>query len=162
MCGKREVGDDCLRPGPLTCESRIGGQPAFVEYVSPTQINAQVPFEVAPGVPVLKVTANGATSVPGSITIDTAAPGIFVVSANRAAVTNPDGSLNTTANPVKAGDAITIYFTGIGPIDNPVPTGAPAPLGGPLSRATLPVSRREFLAMSRARPVMPEPAINVE
>jgi uncharacterized protein (TIGR03437 family) len=54
-------------------------------------------------------------------------------------VTNADNTLNTQANPAPAGSAITIYFTGIGPLDNPVPTGSPAPLDGPLSRATLPV-----------------------
>ncbi len=32
---------------------------------------------------------------------------------------------------------MTIYFTGIGPVDNPVPTGQPAP-NAPLSRATNP------------------------
>jgi uncharacterized protein (TIGR03437 family) len=38
------------------------------------------------------------------------------------------------------GDTITIYFTGIGPLDNPVPTGQPAPLGGPLSQSSVPVT----------------------
>lgn len=118
----------------------ISGRDIPLFYVSPTQINAQVPFETPASTPVLKVTANGVTSAAGSLTIDTAAPGIFVVSGNHAAVTNPDGQLNTPANPAATGGAVTIYFTGIGPIDNPVATGAPAPLGGPLSRATLPVT----------------------
>ena len=118
----------------------VNGQNVPLFYVSPTQINGQLPFEVPVGTATVKVTANGVTSTPASITVAAASPGIFLVGTNRAAVTNADYSVNTSANPAAPGDAVTIYFTGIGPVDNPVPTGQPAPLAGPLSRATLPVT----------------------
>jgi uncharacterized protein (TIGR03437 family) len=118
----------------------INGQNIPLFYVSPTQINGQLPFEIPTGGATLKVTANGVTSSAASIAVAAAAPGIFLVDTNRAAATNPDGSVNTHANPAAAGDIVTVYFTGIGPLDQPVATGEPAPLGGPLSRATLPVT----------------------
>ena len=118
----------------------INGQDIPLFYASPTQINGQLPFEIQPGAASVKVTVDGVASTAASVTVAAAAPGIFLIGTNRAAVTNPDGSVNTPANPAAPGDAVTVYFTGIGPLDHPVATGAPAPLEGPLSRATLPVA----------------------
>jgi uncharacterized protein (TIGR03437 family) len=118
----------------------VNGQNIPLFYVSPTQINGQLPFEIPAGGATLKVTAGGVPGTAASITVAAAAPGIFLVGTNRAAATNPNGSVNTSANPAAAGDIVTVYFTGIGPLDHPVATGQPAPLGGPVSRATLPVT----------------------
>ena len=129
-----------LATSPGSTSVSINGQDIPLFYVSATQINGQLPFEIPIGTATVKVTANGTASPAASIAVAAAAPGIFLIGTNRAAVTNPDGSVNTTANPVGAGDAVTIYFTGIGPLDHPVATGQPAPLDGPLSRAALPFS----------------------
>jgi uncharacterized protein (TIGR03437 family) len=118
----------------------INGQTIPLFYVSPTQINGQLPFEIQPGAATLKVTANGTASNAFSITVAAAAPGIFLIGTNRAAATNPDGSVNDSSHPAAAGSVITVYFTGIGPLDHPVATGAPAPLDGTLCKATLPVT----------------------
>jgi uncharacterized protein (TIGR03437 family) len=118
----------------------INGQNIPLFYVSPTQINAQLPFEVPVGSASVTVTTNNVASAPALITVAAAWPGIFLIGTNHAAATNPDGGVNSPGNPAAPGDIVTVYFTGIGPLDNSVPTGAPAPLAGPLSRATLPVS----------------------
>ena len=118
----------------------INGQSIPLFYVSPTQINGQLPYEVPIGTASVKVMSSGATSTAASITVTAAAPGIFLIGTNRAAATNGDGSVNISANPTAPGDTITVYFTGIGPLDHAVATGQPAPLSGPLSRASLPVS----------------------
>jgi uncharacterized protein (TIGR03437 family) len=128
---------DSSNPGATTVS--VDGKNIPLFYVSATQINAQMPYETTASTPTLRVTVSGVSSTPGSITVDPATPGVFFNPPNRAAVTNADNSLNTAGNPAAAGSAITIYFTGIGPLDNPVATGVPAPLDGPLSRATLPV-----------------------
>jgi uncharacterized protein (TIGR03437 family) len=47
--------------------------------------------------------------------------------------------LNTTDTPAAPGDALVVYLTGQGALDNPVPTGSPA-LGSPLSRPSAPSS----------------------
>jgi adhesin/invasin len=58
------------------------------------------------------------------------APGIFTDAAGRrAAALNQDGTLNSPANPAAAGSYISVYLTGQGLLDLPVPTGAAAPLG---------------------------------
>ena len=118
----------------------INGQNIPLFYVSPTQINGQLPFEIPSGAATLKVTANGATGTAFSITVADAAPGIFLIGANRAAATNPDGSVNGSTNPAATGAILTAYFTGIGPLDHLVATGAPAPLNGTLCKGTLPVT----------------------
>jgi uncharacterized protein (TIGR03437 family) len=125
---------------PLTLEGTsvsINGQNIPLFYVSPTQINGQLPFEIPPGAATLKVTANGAVSAAFSVTVAAAAPGIFLIGTNRAAATNPDGSVNASNNPAAADGVVTVYFTGVGPLDHLVATGVPAPMDGTLCRATL-------------------------
>jgi uncharacterized protein (TIGR03437 family) len=107
----------------------INGVAAPLFYVSPTQINAQVPFEVQPGPATLTVTTASGTSSSAAFTVSAAAPGIFVVQ-------NPDGSLNSASNPASAGSVVTVYLTGIGPVDNAVADGASAS-SMPVSNATL-------------------------
>lgn len=118
----------------------INGVDIPLFYASPTQINGQLPFEIQPGTANLKVTVNGVGSTVVPFAVASASPGIFLIGSNRAAVTNADGSVNAAANPVAAGGIITVYFTGIGPLDHTVASGAFAPLDGTLARATLPVT----------------------
>jgi uncharacterized protein (TIGR03437 family) len=49
-------------------------------FVSPTQINFQVPAGTALGEATLAITSGGATSVAGSMQVDALAPGLFMVS----------------------------------------------------------------------------------
>lgn len=101
----------------------INGLPAPLFYVSPTQINAQVPFEVGPGAATLSV--GSATT---AITVVAAAPAIFRLQGERAALSaTPPGSV------------ATVYLTGQGLVEPPVATGAAAPVD-PLSLAVLPVT----------------------
>jgi adhesin/invasin len=107
---------------------KINGIPAPLAYVSPTQINAQVPFETAPGSAQLTIESSGTTAGPTPMTIQSAAPGIFMQTGGRAAALNQDGSLNLPANPAPAGSFISVYITGQGQLDPPVASGAAAPL----------------------------------
>jgi uncharacterized protein (TIGR03437 family) len=110
---------------------------------SGTQINAQLPYEIAPGATQVTVEQNGVLSATFALTVQPAAPGIFIFGDNRAVAQNilPNGAvvLNTPDTPVPAGDYIILYLTGQGPLDNPVATGAAAS-GSPLSIPTLPYS----------------------
>ena len=107
---------------------KINGIAAPLGYVSPTQINAQVPFEIAPGTAQLTIASNGTTSGPVALTIQSAAPGIFMYAAGRAPAINQDGSLNLPTNPAAVGSYISVYLTGQGLVDQPVPTGTAAPI----------------------------------
>ncbi|HYL74005.1 MAG TPA: hypothetical protein VEU96_07345 [Bryobacteraceae bacterium] len=48
-------------------------------------------------------------------------------------------SLVTPANPTHPGEVVHVYLTGLGPLDHPLPTGAPGPLD-PLSHPVTPLS----------------------
>jgi uncharacterized protein (TIGR03437 family) len=92
----------------------VNGVPAPLYYVSPTQLNVQIPYETpASGTATVVVSNNGKTAS-ASIGMSPAAPGIFT-DANRAIV--PD---STAAR----GQTIAIYVTGAGMVEPSVATGA--------------------------------------
>jgi uncharacterized protein (TIGR03437 family) len=107
---------------------KINGIAAPLALVSPTQVNAQVPYEIAPGTAELTIESNGASSGPVALTIQLASPGIFVDSSGRAAATNQDGTPNLAGNPAQIGSVVSIYLTGQGLVNPQVDTGAPAPM----------------------------------
>ena len=56
----------------------IGGQAAFVDYISPTQVNAQLPSGIATsGMLPITVTSGGVTSAPFDLTGNPTKPGLL-------------------------------------------------------------------------------------
>jgi uncharacterized protein (TIGR03437 family) len=108
-------------------------------YVSPLQINAQVPSAISPGPAKIVVRVNGTFSTPLDISVRPAAPGIFTDLEGQAAVLNRDNSRNSPQNPAAVGSFVSLYFTGQGPLAVPVEDGAPAPVG-PVIHAMLEAS----------------------
>jgi uncharacterized protein (TIGR03437 family) len=107
----------------------INGEPASILAALPFQINAQVPFDIPPGIVSVGVTSpagNAGAQVP----LSTVAPEIFTLSSSQAAITNQDNSLNTASNPASRGSSIVIYGTGFGAVG----------VSGGLSPAKLPIS----------------------
>lgn len=104
----------------------VNGTAVPLVYVGTNQINAQLPYEIQPGTASLVVNGPGGSSASISFSVQLAAPGIFTAS-GRAVAQNQDGTLNTPSNPAKVGSVIVVYFTGTGPLNNSVPTGAVAP-----------------------------------
>ena len=104
-------------PLPLTSLSgtsvTINGISAPLMYISATQINLQIPYEVSGGTAVLTVNAGGQS---GSIsfTIQAAAPGIFVDSQNGHIVPNESAT---------AGSTIGFFLTGAGQVTPSEATG---------------------------------------
>lgn len=105
----------------------INGISVPLYYVAPGQINAQVPFETAPGSASIQVKTPAGTSAPVSITIANTVPYLSAASNGRAVAQNQDGSLNSPDNPAKVGSVIVVYFTGVGPVDATVVNGAASP-----------------------------------
>jgi uncharacterized protein (TIGR03437 family) len=106
----------------------INGTNAPLFFVSPGQINAQVPYETATSaLAAFLVTANGNVGFRRYTKVNTSAPGFFITADGQAIAQNQDFSLNTPANPAKAGSFVTVYFTGQGASTNQVATGAAAP-----------------------------------
>lgn len=116
----------------------IGGASAAVLFVSPGQINLQVPWEAVPGPASLVITNGAGSSQTVQIQVAAYAPVImnfgFGASA-QAFATNMDGTLNGPVNtpasvagvvthPEFSGNPVTIYATGLGPVSSPPADGA--------------------------------------
>ncbi|MBS1860005.1 MAG: CHRD domain-containing protein [Acidobacteria bacterium] len=101
-------------PGALNGTSvQIAGRAAPLVYVSPGQINAQVPFETPAGVQTLTVDNGSGASAAYSITVAAAAPAIFFYPVP-AVLKNANYSLVTAANPARTGDVLLVFATGMG------------------------------------------------
>jgi uncharacterized protein (TIGR03437 family) len=108
---------------------------APILFVSPTQVNFQVPWETAVGS--AKVTINnGLTSNTVTVPVLNAGPGLFVQTSGQAIAQNSDFSLNTPGNPAKEGLPIVAYLTGSGPVNPAVADGAVAPSSSPFAQVT--------------------------
>jgi uncharacterized protein (TIGR03437 family) len=85
------------------------GVPAPLLYVSTSQINALVPYEVAgEQLTTVQVEYNGDTNAAWGAPVVDAAPGIFKP------VLNADNSVNSPSNPAVSGSTIQIFATGEG------------------------------------------------
>jgi uncharacterized protein (TIGR03437 family) len=101
-------------------------------YVSGTQIAAMTPLGLSGRNTKVQVRYGGNTSAPMSIAVAPAAPGIFSGDASgkgQAAMTNSNGSYNSSVNPAVPGSFVTFYITGAGPTkpegsDGEIATGA--------------------------------------
>jgi uncharacterized protein (TIGR03437 family) len=115
---------------------RINGIAAPLFFVSPQQINFQFPWELV-GLTQLSITAtvNGVTSPAQTVTLAPFAPGIFTVNqqgtgqaailiSGTGEVPARSGSIpGRAARPVKRGEYIEIYCSGLGPVANPPANG---------------------------------------
>jgi len=109
----------------------INGKPAFVYYISPTQINVQAPSDTAVGTVDVVVTNNGLASAPAPAQLQAFAPAFFqypgtnYVTASRlpdyAPVADPAAVPGTVA--AKPGDIVVLWGTGFGATNPPVPAG---------------------------------------
>jgi minor extracellular serine protease Vpr len=113
--------------------------PGHLTYVSPTQINVQVPWELQ-GQTAAQVTVNVDFSPSNVATISLAslAPAFFIVNGNVAARDAFTFQVISGSNPAKAGETIQLYANGLGPVTNQPASGDPAP-GGPFAETPTPV-----------------------
>jgi uncharacterized protein (TIGR03437 family) len=113
----------------------VGAATAPFYFVSPGQINAQVPLEVTAGVqPVVVNNATG-SSAAFNLTVASVAPSIFIVDQTNnlgAILKNADFSLVTASNPAHAGDILLVYSGGLGQTTPALQTGLLLPLTGAL------------------------------
>jgi uncharacterized protein (TIGR03437 family) len=115
----------------------INGVPAPLQFVSPRQINAQVPFETIPGTAIAELRSPGMPPAAIQFPIVQVAPAIFAN--GRAAVQNADGAMNATDHPAEPGSTVTVYLTGQGMVEPPVANGEPAP-NDPVVHSSYPVT----------------------
>jgi uncharacterized protein (TIGR03437 family) len=92
----------------------INGVPAPLFTVSPGQINAQVPFEVTPGMASVTVTVGGQSDTQQML-VAAVAPGVFTI----------DGVRLLAPGIAHRGAILTLFLTGQGPLSPTMQTGAP-------------------------------------
>lgn len=95
----------------------FNGIPAPLYFVSEGQVNAQVPFEVAPGTAIAEV-LTGSKIALTQLTVRSAGPGIFTTNGQGtgagAILDALTFALVTASEPVAAGRYVAIYCTGLG------------------------------------------------
>jgi uncharacterized protein (TIGR03437 family) len=118
----------------------VGGVAAPVSYVSPTQVNALIPYEAATVSATQRVTApvivtNGsAASAPFNISLTRSAPAIYT---KNSAGTGDAIAFDSNFQPVTNADngPIILYLNGLGPTNPPIATAALGASAEPLNRA---------------------------
>jgi minor extracellular serine protease Vpr len=115
--------------------------PGYVYFVSPGQVNAWVPWELAGQSSVqMKVTTDEYTyGNVVTIPLQSTAPGFFPVSGNLAAARDANNNVITASNPAVPGQAIVLYCNGLGPVNNQPADGAPASSTSLSATTTAPV-----------------------
>jgi uncharacterized protein (TIGR03437 family) len=93
------------------------GTPAPLLYLSGSQINVVVPYEISGEASTrLQVSVNGTPTNTVTLPVVASSPGVF-------AIANSDGSVNSAANPAPAAGVVVLYGTGEGKTSPVVPDG---------------------------------------
>jgi uncharacterized protein (TIGR03437 family) len=129
---------------------QINGYSAPLLYVSATQINAVVPYEIAgilnPTV-IVKTNVSGSTGGQTSngfgLTAAATAPGIFTANGSGTgpgAILNANSSVNAATNGALPGSVVQIFMTGEGQTHPQGVDGAVTPSAGPYPAPLLPIT----------------------
>ena len=117
---------------------RVNDQPAYVSYVSPGQVNALVPSAIAPGTAVVTVQNGSQISNPYTVTVNALEPGLLAFPLATSAsgqyvvaifpdyttyALPPGTGLPVPSRRAKAGDTVTLYGIGFGPVIPDVSAG---------------------------------------
>ncbi len=118
----------------------VNGTPVPLLFVSSTQINAQLPNNVA-GNSTISVHTPGGVSNNLNFTVSATAPSVFL-SGTAGPITGlttvfraANNQIVTPTNPIRPGDTLVIYLTGMGLTSPSVTAGMPAPMS-PLAWAS--------------------------
>lgn len=126
----------------------VNGAPAPMLYASLFQVSAIVPFGVTGSSAYVFVQNQGQTTVPVIVNVAPTAPAVFTLNASgtgQAAAFNSDQSVNSAANPAKAGSIVTLFITGAGATNPPSTDGsfATLPLPLPVAQVTVAIGGKQ-------------------
>jgi uncharacterized protein (TIGR03437 family) len=132
-----------------TLPSQLGGVTVYVNgliahlfFVSPTQINFLIPYELTPGIVTVTVARQGAAGPTVKVQLNSTSPGLFPWNGNNAIATHLSGALITATAPAAAGEIIVIYAAGLGRVSPDTTSGrlvtsAATIVAGPQTQVTL-------------------------
>jgi uncharacterized protein (TIGR03437 family) len=109
----------------------IGGVNAPLYYISPGQLNVQIPYETPVNRPVILTVDNNGRTASTTLTVAAAAPGLF---------TDANGAIVPTAT-VARGGVVVLYLTGMGAVSPAIATGAAPAAGTPVAQLPAPVQQ---------------------
>jgi uncharacterized protein (TIGR03437 family) len=127
---------------PTALNGTIGGQSAYVDYISGTQINALVPSNVSTGQQAVIVKNAVGSSAGFNVTVNALQPGLLAVPSFKIGSTQyavalttdgksyilPPGAIaGLSAQRAAVGQTIVLYGVGFGPVTPTVSNGQPAP-----------------------------------
>jgi uncharacterized protein (TIGR03118 family) len=108
----------------------VGGKPAYISYVSPTQLNVLTPVGAVAGPAQVQTNNHGLTSATATVQVQAGAPAFFTLDGTHIAATHADGTVigatapaPSTSSPAKPGETIILYGNGFGPTNPPAPEG---------------------------------------
>jgi uncharacterized protein (TIGR03437 family) len=120
----------------------LGNQPLPILYTSTGQLNVQVPYTVPVNTQYQLTVQHGNTlSVPQSLVVAEAQPGIFTVNqqgtGQGSIVKSDEVTLAQPGTPASVGEVVVIYCTGLGAVKPAVTAGTPAPLTDTVNPVTV-------------------------
>jgi len=133
----------------------VNGQAVPVYYVSPGQINFEIPIDATIGPGTVRVTRNGAQGNLIGVQIVDRAPHFILFGGGYAVMTTP-GNVVTgyPGHPAASNDTVVIYTIGLGPTNPVVPSGTASPLN-PLAVIT----QDTFVCFGTSTPFQQAPCV---
>ncbi len=122
---------------PITLDGvsvSMGGQPAYMYYITPGQLNVLAP-DIIPGTVAVTVTTPSGTSAAVTAAISLYGPAFFLWPGSQVVATRQDYSYAVAAGtfagvttvPAKPGDVLILWATGFGPTNPLAPDGVVVP-----------------------------------
>jgi uncharacterized protein (TIGR03437 family) len=123
------LGDVCLYANSLALP---------LLFVSPNQINAQLPFNT-PATASISINNSRGQSAPFNFAVQPIAPAIFLTGTGGALIIRTvDGQLITDQTPIHLNEILNIWMTGLGAVNTPVTTGDASPFNPLAATITTP------------------------
>lgn len=110
----------------------INAMPCSLFYISPTQINFLVPYQITSSIVSVIVARDGVAGPAVDIQLSSTSPGLFLWGDNNPVAVHLDGQLISSLSPAAPGEVIVIYAAGLG-------RTVPDTSGGHLATAAFPI-----------------------
>ncbi len=92
----------------------VGGRSASLLYISPTQINFLIPYELIAGTTTVVVARQGLAGPTLKIPLNSTSPGLFPWNGNYAIASHLSGAIIGPQAPAKPGEIVILYAVGLG------------------------------------------------
>ena len=113
----------------------VGRLSANVYFISPTQINFLVPSSLVAGPVDVQIGLDSRYGPAVKINLSRAAPALFQADERFIVGTRPDGSVVKKDSPVRPGEIVVLYATGLGIADRNLPDGQLPTVAYPIQRS---------------------------